>query len=176
MTVHEDEDRQMHLKTLIAVLVGLYCCQLGCSLTEYRREVAASSIAFRPTSESSSGLLRPLSPPSPFSHSNSPFIRYSILIGKTGNALVTRPGLQVSTGGGDHLLFETPTAVKAAGARGNLFTFRVLFSNILEGLILKIDDLFSIHVILAGPADVVPPFPICDVLAIVPVCPRLRSR
>ncbi|GBP10724.1 hypothetical protein EVAR_6282_1 [Eumeta japonica] len=69
------------------------------SLTEYRREVAASAVGFRLMSESSGG---PLSPPSHRSPPSfrSPSFKYTIYFQEAGNALV---GVRVSMGGDDRL-------------------------------------------------------------------------
>ncbi|GBP23849.1 hypothetical protein EVAR_86226_1 [Eumeta japonica] len=69
-------------------------------------EVAASTIAFHPLTESSSG-----QPPSPFYHpSFSSSIRYPICYQKADNVPVTPPGSRMSMAGVDHLLSDGPPA------------------------------------------------------------------
>ncbi|GBP04435.1 hypothetical protein EVAR_69682_1 [Eumeta japonica] len=77
------------------------------TFTQYRREVAASSVSFRPLIERSCGPLSlyhpPLSSQSSLLRPIPSSVRHPIPIQKVDSTLVTPPCLRVSTSGGDHL-------------------------------------------------------------------------
>ncbi|GBP04414.1 hypothetical protein EVAR_6590_1 [Eumeta japonica] len=64
---------------------------------KYRKEVAASAIAYRPVSESSSGSFPSIT--------SLPLCRFPLNPQEPGNKLVSPLKLRVSMAGGDHLLF-----------------------------------------------------------------------